>query len=184
MSFEFQSLEIPDVLLVRMERHKDARGFFQETFRETLFMDAGIQERFVQENFVSSMQGVLRGLHYQLPPQAQGKLVGVTSGEIFDVAVDLRFGGPTFGKAVARRLDATSGELVWIPPGFAHGYLVLSDRADVVYKVTAEYSPELERGIRWDDPALGIDWPVIDPIMSDKDRDQPVLELADNPFQV
>lgn len=167
-----------------MERHKDARGFFQETFRETLFMDAGIQERFVQENFVSSMQGVLRGLHYQLPPQAQGKLVGVTSGEIFDVAVDLRFGGPTFGKAVARRLDATSGELVWIPPGFAHGYLVLSDRADVVYKVTAEYSPELERGIRWDDPALGIDWPVIDPIMSDKDRDQPVLELADNPFQV
>tara|TARA_B100001146_G_scaffold182948_1_gene165501 strand:- start:56 stop:610 length:555 start_codon:yes stop_codon:yes gene_type:complete len=184
MSFEFQSLEIPDVLLVRMERHKDARGFFQETFRETLFMDAGIQERFVQENFVCSMQGVLRGLHYQLPPQAQGKLVGVTSGEIFDVAVDLRFGGPTFGKAVARRLDATSGELVWIPPGFAHGYLVLSDRADVVYKVTAEYSPELERGIRWDDPALGIDWPVIDPIMSDKDRDQPVLELADNPFQV
>jgi len=107
----------------------------------------------------------------------------VASGEIFDVAVDLRSGSSTFGKAVARKLNAASGELVWVPPGFAHGYLVLSDRADIVYKVTAEYSPELERGIRWDDPALGIDWPVIDPIISEKDQDQPALELAENPFR-
>lgn len=183
MAFEFQPLEIPDVLLVRMERHHDTRGFFQETFRETTFIDAGIQGRFVQDNFVHSTRGVLRGLHYQLPPQAQGKLVGVASGEIFDVAVDLRSGGSTFGKAVARKLNAASGELVWVPPGFAHGYLVLSDRADIVYKVTAEYSPELERGIRWDDPALGIDWPVIDPIISEKDQDHPALEVAENPFQ-
>tara|TARA_Y100000588_G_C14278662_1_gene935761 strand:- start:5779 stop:6333 length:555 start_codon:yes stop_codon:yes gene_type:complete len=184
MAFKFQSLEIPDVLLVHTERHQDARGFFQETFQETAFVDAGIQVKFVQDNHVRSTRGVLRGLHYQLPPQAQGKLVGLTSGEIFDVAVDLRIGGTTFGKTVTRRLNAASSELIWIPPGFAHGYLVLSDRADIVYKVSAEYSPELERGIRWNDPALGVDWPVVDPIISVKDRDQPVLELADNPFKI
>jgi len=184
MAFDFEKLEIPEVVLVRPTRHGDARGFFQESYRASAFVAAGIRDAFVQDNLARSTRGVLRGLHYQLPPAAQGKLVGVVRGRVFDVAVDLRVGAPTYGRWVGRTLDADSGELLWIPAGFAHGYVVLSDVADVGYKVTAEYAPELDRGVRWDDPAVGIAWPVTDPVVSSKDAAQPTLALAENPFSV
>lgn len=182
MIFEFEPLEIPDVVLVRPTRHQDPRGSFTETYRRSAFERAGIEAQFVQDNLAGSSGGVLRGLHYQLPPAAQGKLVSVVRGRIFDVAVDLRAGGSTFGAWVGWTLDADTGEMLWIPPGFAHGYLVLSDWADVSYKVTAEYAPELDRGLRWDDPAIGVEWPLQDPVLSDRDRALPLLAAAGNPF--
>lgn len=183
MSFRFERLAIPDVVLVRMQRHGDARGFFQETYRRSEFAAAGIADTFVQDNHARSSRGVLRGLHYQLPPVAQGKLIGVAAGRIFDVAVDLRASSPTYARWVGRTMDAEAGELLWIPPGFAHGYVALSDVADVTYKVTAEYAAALDRGVRWDDPAIGVEWPVTDPIVSPKDRVQPLLAEAENPFR-
>jgi len=183
MSFQFQPLEIPGLVLVRPTRHGDSRGFFQEAYRASAFAAAGIPA-FVQDNFARSSRGVLRGLHYQLPPAAQGKLVGVASGRIFDVAVDLRVDAPTFGRWLGLTLDADVGDMLWISAGFAHGYLVLSDVSDVFYKVTAEYEPALDRGIRWDDPEIGIDWPIEEPIVSAKDVAQPPLALAENPFRL
>jgi dTDP-4-dehydrorhamnose 3,5-epimerase len=182
MSFTFEPLEISDVVLVHPTRHSDARGFFQESYRASAFAEAGIDARFVQDNLARSARGVLRGLHYQLPPAAQGKLVGVVSGSVFDVAVDLRVGARSYGRWVARTLDAEEGRLLWIPPGFAHGYLVLSDVAEVAYKVTAEYAPSLDRGVLWNDPAIGVEWPIDDPVVSPKDRAQPPLVDAENPF--
>lgn len=184
MSFAFEPLEIPAVVLVRPVRHRDDRGYFEERYRESAFREAGITARFVQDNAARSARGVLRGLHYQVPPAAQGKLVSVAAGRIFDVAVDLREGGATYGRWVSRELDAESGELLWIPPGFAHGYVALSRVADVAYKVTAEYVPELDRGVLWNDPALAIAWPIDDPIVSPRDRAQPTLAEADDPFHV
>jgi dTDP-4-dehydrorhamnose 3,5-epimerase len=184
MAFTFEPLKIRDVVVVRSERHLDDRGFFKETYQADAFAEAGITARFVQDNVTLSVYGVLRGLHYQLPPAAQGKLVGVVRGRIFDVAVDLRVGGPTYGKSVSRVLDVDRGEMLWVPPGFAHGYCVLSETADVMYKVTAPYRPELSRGIRWNDPALGIQWPVVDPILSDADQRQPTLARCENPFRI
>lgn len=184
MSFVFEPLSIRDVVLIRPDRHLDDRGFFKEIYREDAFKGAGIHARFVQTNLVRSMHGVLRGLHYQIPPAAQGKLIGVTRGQIYDVAVDLRAGGPTYGRWVARTLDVDAGELLWIPPGFAHGYAVLSETADIVYQVTAEFDASLDRGVRWDDPALGIQWPVDDPILSERDHDLPPLSRADSPFRI
>jgi dTDP-4-dehydrorhamnose 3,5-epimerase len=184
MSFTFEPLAIPDVIAVRPTRRGDERGFFQETYRKSAFAAAGLDLTFVQDNFARSTRGVLRGLHYSLPPGAQGKLVGVARGRIFDVAVDLRVGAPTYGRWVGRELDATTGELLWIPPGFAHGYAVLSDVADVAYKVTAEYAPDLDRGIRWNDPAIGVAWPLDAPIVSAKDAAQPLLAAAENPFRL
>ncbi|MBM4185584.1 MAG: dTDP-4-dehydrorhamnose 3,5-epimerase [Gemmatimonadetes bacterium] len=183
MSFHFERLDIPDVVLIRPTRRTDARGFFQEAYRRSAFIAAGIPATFVQDNLARSTRGVLRGLHYQLPPAAQGKLVGVVSGRIWDVAVDLRAGSATYGRWAGRTLDGDTGELLWIPEGFAHGYVVLTDVADVAYKVTAEYDVKLDRGIRWDDPALGIDWPVRDPVLSEKDRTLPALQLAENTFR-
>lgn len=182
MNFDFEPTNIPDVLLVRPTRYADERGFFQESYRESAFAEAGIDVRFVQDNLARSTGGVLRGLHYQIPPGEQGKLVGVTRGQIFDVAVDLRVGSPSFGRWVGVTLEAENGCLLWIPPGFAHGYAVLSDVADVYYKCTAEYRPDLDRGVLWSDPVIGIDWPVSDPVVSDKDRRQPTLADCDNPF--
>ena len=184
MSFVFEPLSIRDVVLIRPDRYLDDRGFFKEIYREDAFAEAGIHARFVQTNLVRSMHGVLRGLHYQIPPADQGKLIGVTRGEIFDVAVDLRVGGPTYGRWVARTLDVDAGELLWIPPGFAHGYAVLSETADLVYQVTAEFDTSLDRGVRWDDPVLGIQWPVDDPILSERDHELPPLSRADNPFRI
>jgi dTDP-4-dehydrorhamnose 3,5-epimerase len=175
MPFEFTRLEIPDVVLVTMRLFEDARGFFVETFKASEFDAAGITARFVQDNMSRSARGVLRGLHYQAAPKAQGKLVLCLGGEIFDVALDIRRGSPTFGQSVCARLSAEKRTLLWIPPGFAHGLVVLSDSADVLYKCTAEYDPALDRGILWNDPDLAIEWPVKDPILSDKDRRHPRL---------
>lgn len=183
MPFLFEPLEIPEVVLVRPDRHGDARGFFQELHKASAFTEAGLRADFVQDNWARSTAGVLRGLHYQVPPAAQAKLVGVVRGRVFDVALDLRMGAPTYGRWVGRTLDAEEGALLWIPEGFAHGYVVLSEVADVFYKVTAEYAPLLERGIRWDDPVLAIPWPVASPIVSAKDRAQPPLDQAENPFR-
>ena len=182
MSFAFEPLAIPDVILVRPERRGDARGFFSETYRASAFEAAGIRGPFVQDNLARSGQGVLRGLHYQLPPHAQGKLVQVVRGAVFDVVVDLRRRSPTFGRWVGWELTADSGEVLWIPPGFAHGYAVLGDGADLAYKVTAEYQAELDRGVRWNDPAIGVVWPLEDPVLSPRDLALPILSEIESPF--
>ena len=183
MPFRFAPQAIPVVVLVHPTRHTDGRGYFEETYRRSEFERAGISADFVQDNFARSYRNVLRGLHYQLPPAAHGKLVTVAAGRIFDVAVDLRAGSPTFGRWVGCTLDAERRSLLWIPEGFAHGYVVLSESADVVYKVTAQFESHLDRGVRWDDPAIGIDWPVREPILSEKDRAQPTLDSAEKAFR-
>jgi len=182
MSFAFERIEIPDVVLVRPRRLGDARGFFSELYRASAYAAAGIVGPFVQDNLARSGPRVLRGLHFQAPPHAQGKLVHVVRGSVFDVAVDLRRRSPTFGRWVGCELSAESGEVLWIPPGFAHGYVVLSDGADLAYKVTEEYRPELDRGVRWDDPALAIAWPLADPVLSARDLALPVLADLESPF--
>lgn len=182
MSFTFDRTEIPDVVRVLSTRHGDDRGFFMETYRRSAFVEAGITADLVQHNVARSSQGVLRGLHYQLPPAAQGKLVRAVRGRIFDVAVDLRRGSPTRGRWVGVVLDGRDGSLLWVPPGFAHGYCVLSSEADVAYGVTSEYAPRLDRGIRWNDPEIGVEWPVADPALSEKDRALPLLSEAETPF--
>jgi len=182
MSFRFTPLELPGLLLIDETRHRDARGFFAETFRESAFRAAGITLPFVQDNHSRSSRGVLRGLHYQLPPKAQGKLIRVVQGEVFDVAVDLRRGAPTYGRWAGTRLSGDEGRMLWIPPGFAHGYLVLSETVDLTYKVTAEYDGALDRGVLWNDPAIGVRWPTEESLLSPKDQALPVLAQADNPF--
>jgi len=182
MPFTFTRLEIPEVLLVEAKTFGDARGFFIETYKRSDFVTQGISHPFVQDNYSHSIRGVLRGLHYQKEPAAQGKLVAVVRGEIVDVAVDIRHGSPTYGRWVSVILSDTNHQMLYVPVGFAHGFCVLSAEADVVYKATAEYAPELERGIRWDDPALGIRWPVHDPILSPNDTRLPPLQQADHYF--
>ena len=175
---EYTALTIPDVLLISLRRHGDARGFFMETYRESHFNEVGVSLGFVQDNHARSSRGVLRGLHYQLPPAAQGKLVRVTHGRVFDVAVDLRRDSSHFGKWVGMELDEDRPQMLYIPPGFAHGYCVLSETADFTYKVTAEYAPEWERGLRWNDPTVGIEWPLSEPLLSDRDLRLPCLADA------
>jgi len=164
-------LTIPDVLLIEPKVFGDERGFFYESFNEAAFRAAtGLDIRFVQDNHSKSAKNVLRGLHYQTPPKAQGKLVRVLVGEVFDVALDIRENSPTFGNWVGERLSATNKRQMWIPPGFAHGFLVLSEAAEFLYKTTDYYAPDCERGILWNDPALRIDWPLTDtPLLSSKD---------------
>ncbi|HEX2714070.1 MAG TPA: dTDP-4-dehydrorhamnose 3,5-epimerase [Candidatus Acidoferrales bacterium] len=182
MPFLFTQLEIPDVLLVAPKVFLDARGFFAELYKRSDFERNGVSYTFVQDNYSHSTRGVLRGLHYQMAPMAQGKLVSVIRGEIFDVAVDIRRGSPTFGRWVAATLSDRNHQLLFVPGGFAHGFCVVSDEADVVYKVTAEYAPECDRGIRWDDPDIGIGWPLPTPVLSEKDASLPWLRDADNNF--
>ena len=182
MPFEFIPLDIPDVILVRATRFLDDRGFFVETYRRDDFAAHGIAESFVQDNYSRSTRGVLRGLHYQKKPHAQGKLIQVLDGEIYDVAVDLRLGSPTYRQWVGARLSDARSELLYVPPGFAHGFCVLSDVADFTYKCTAIYAPETYRGIAWDDPDLDIPWPVKNPILSQRDQNLPRLKDADNNF--
>jgi len=182
MSFAFERLEIPDVILVRPTRLGDTRGFFAETFRASAFAAAGIPGAFVQDNLARSGPRVLRGLHFQAPPHPQGKLIQVVRGAVYDVAVDLRRASPTFGRWVGRELSDAEGALLWVPPGFAHGYVVLSDGADFAYKVTAEYRAELDRGVRWDDPTIGVVWPVSEPVLSQRDRALPLLRDLDPPL--
>lgn len=164
-------LAIPDVLLIEPKVFGDERGFFFESFNEKAFLEAtGLDVHFVQDNHSRSAKNVLRGLHYQQPPKAQGKLVRVVVGEVFDVAVDIRSGSPTFGKWVGEVLSGNNKRQLWIPPGFAHGFLVLSEEAEFLYKATDYYAPELERGILWSDADIAIDWPLSsEPVLSSKD---------------
>lgn len=165
---------LPGVLLIEPRVFRDPRGFFLESWHAERYADAGIDARFVQDNVSHSARGVLRGLHFQ-NPRPQAKLVSVLQGEIFDVAVDLRAGSPTFGRWVGERLCAGSMRQLYIPEGFAHGFAVIGEGAVVSYKCTAYYSPEHDRSLRWDDPEIGIDWPVTNPIVSEKDAGAPGL---------
>jgi len=160
----------PEVLLLRPKVFGDARGFFFESYNRKAFAELGIDAEFVQDNHSRSAQGVLRGLHYQIS-QPQGKLVRVAAGEVFDVAVDLRRSSPNFGRVATFNLSADSHDMAWIPPGFAHGFLVLSDYAEFLYKTTDYYAPQFERCLRWDDPSLAIAWPLDgEPLLSAKDQ--------------
>ena len=174
MSFSFKWLSIADVIRIEPDVYPDERGWFKESYLEEEFATQGIGP-FVQDNVSFSSHGVLRGLHFQLPPKAQGKLVQCLSGEIWDVAVDIRSESPTFGKWVAEHLSAENHHMLWLPPGFAHGFIVLSEEALVMYKVTAPYDPELDHGIRWNDPDLAIRWPISSPLVSPKDTALPSL---------
>jgi dTDP-4-dehydrorhamnose 3,5-epimerase len=173
-------LAIADVLLIEPKVFGDARGFFYESFNQQAFNAAtGLDVRFVQDNHSKSAKNVLRGLHYQLSRKAQGKLVRVVAGEVFDVAVDIRKDSPTFGQWVGEVLSAENKRQMWIPPGFAHGFLVLSDSAEFLYKTTDYWAPELERGILWNDPDLAIVWPLVgDPMLSTKDAQSSLLKYA------
>ena len=182
MPFTFKKLDIPDVILAEAKAFPDERGFFLEAFKESIFTSNGIITRFVQDNFSHSVKDVLRGLHYQKNPKAQAKLVIALKGEIFDIAVDIRKGSPTYGKWVGEILSENNHKLLYIPEGFAHGFCVLSKEADVLYKVSHEYSPEDEKGIIWNDPKINIEWPTDQPILHEKDSQLPSLENADNNF--
>lgn len=170
---------LPGVLLLEPKVFGDARGFFLESWNRQTFAELGLNLDFVQDNHSRSIQGVLRGLHYQLN-EPQGKLVRVVSGAVFDVAVDLRKSSPHFGQWTGYELSADNRRMLWIPPGFAHGFLVLSERADFLYKTTAYYAPQWDRGIRWDDPDIGVQWPLQGvPALSAKDAVQPLLKDAE-----
>ncbi len=178
---EFGRTPIADLLILRPKIFGDERGYFMETFRADDFAASGIAGPFVQDNQSGSQMGTLRGLHYQIR-QTQGKLVRVVSGEIFDVAVDLRRSSPTFGRWEGLRLSAENKTQLWVPPGFAHGFYVLSDWAEFTYKVTDYYAPAWERCLRWDDPSVGIDWPLINgtaPQLSAKDAQGKLLAETD-----
>ena len=166
------SSTIPGVILLEPKVFCDSRGYFFESFNQKTFEEAiGLSPRFVQENHSKSIKGVLRGLHYQLPPKAQGKLVRVIHGEIFDAVVDIRKDSPTFGQWLGEMISADNKKQLWIPPGFAHGFLTLSETAEILYKATDFYAPECERCIAWNDPEIGIEWPLQgEPILSKKDQ--------------
>ena len=165
---KFLTTDLPGVLIVEPAVFDDGRGYFMETHHKDKFADAGIELGFVQDNHSHSVKGTLRGLHYQ-EPHAQGKLIRAVTGEVFDVAVDVRRGSPHFGDWTRVRLTAENRRQVWVPPGFAHGFATLSDTADVIYKCTGVYAPEDEHIIRWNDPGIGIDWPLEEPQLSERD---------------
>lgn len=170
-------LELPGVLLLEPRVFGDERGFFLETWQARRYAEAGMPERFVQDNLSRSLKNVLRGLHYQIH-RPQGKLVSVIEGEVFDVAADIDPRSETFGRWVGARLSGDNKRQLYIPPGYAHGFCVLSETAYFTYKCTEYYAPALERGVRWDDPTLGIDWPVDDPIVNERDAAWPTVEAA------
>ena len=175
MPFRFRELEIPGVVVAEAVSFEDSRGSLAELYKESAFADNGIPGGFVQDNLSHSSQDTLRGLHFQMHPKAQGKLVIPLSGVIFDVAVDIRRGSPTYRQWVGEELSADKRQMMYVPEGFAHGFCVLSDDADVLYKMTAEYAPELEAGIRWDDPSIAVRWPVASPRLSGRDAKLPML---------
>ena len=177
----FTRTAIPDVILFEPRVFGDDRGFFFESFNERVFREAvGEGHQFVQDNHSRSSRGVLRGLHYQLPPNAQGKLVRVIVGEVFDVAVDIRKGSPTFGRWVGELLSGSNNRQLWIPPGFAHAFITLSNTADFLYKTTDFYAPSAERCIQWNDPDIDIQWPFIgSPLLSEKDAQSVPLKDAE-----
>ncbi len=178
MPFTIEKLAIPDALLIQSKKFSDDRGFFFETFKQSEFSALGLPI-FVQDNFSHSKKGVLRGLHYQLAPSTQGKLVACLSGRIFDVAVDIRKSSPTFGTWVGMELSEENSKLLYVPPGFAHGFVALEDDTRVLYKCTAEYNPQAERGVCWDDPQLAITWPFRDVVLNDRDQSFPELKDAE-----
>ncbi len=182
MSFRFIETEIPDVKIVEPQIFDDERGFFLESYKRSEFIAFGINEMFVQVNRSKSPKGVLRGLHYQNQPRAQAKLVHALKGEIFDVAVDIRQGAPTFGKAVVTTLSSDNNRMLYVPIGFAHGFCVVSEYAEVYYMTTEEYAPECEAGICWNDVDLAIDWPVTAPQLSRRDLAWPRLKDSKNKF--
>ena len=182
MSFTFKKLNLPDVMLVEAKSFPDDRGYFKEIFKESSFIENEINTRFVQDNFSHSSKAVFRGLHFQKNPKAQAKLVTTLRGEIFDVVVDIRKDAPTYGKWVSEILSEQNHKLLYIPEGFAHGFCILSDEADVFYKVNQEHSPEHDTGFIWNDPEINIKWPIDKPIMSERDQKLPLLKSADNNF--
>lgn len=175
MPFTFKQLDLPDALLIEPKLFQDERGTFSETFKVDAFKEQGIDTHFLQDNYSNSQGKVLRGLHFQAHPRSQGKLISVIQGHIFDVIVDLRVGSPTFGKWISLDLSDKNRHMLWVPPGYAHGFCVLSNSADIIYKCTDYYDPTSERGIRWDDPDLNIAWPVKNPILSSKDLENATL---------
>lgn len=178
----WRRLEIPELIVLEAESFPDARGFFMEIYKRSEFFRAGVAEDFVQDNYSHSGRNVLRGLHYQKAPKAQAKLVTVLRGEIFDVAVDLRRGSPTYARWTSVRLSAEKPEMLYVPVGFAHGFCVLSEEADVLYKVSEYYAPESACGIVWNDPALAVRWPVSEPLVSANDAALPRFDDAGNEF--
>jgi dTDP-4-dehydrorhamnose 3,5-epimerase len=182
MPFEFKQLELPGLLLIRPQLFEDERGFFLELYKHSDFALAGITEHLVQDNYSKSARGILRGLHYQKSPKTQGKLVICMKGGIFDVAVDIRKGSPRYGKWIGVELTEGNRQMLYVPPGFAHGFQVLSETAEVMYKCTDEYSPPDERGIIWNDRDIKVTWPLADPVLSAKDKINPALRDADNDF--
>lgn len=180
MAFTFTRQTIPDLVLIEGKKYQDDRGFFTETYKKSEFVNFGITEEFVQDNFSVSKSGVVRGLHYQLNPHAQGKLVQVIRGRAWDVAVDIRKDSETFGQWVGVELMGDDCKFFYIPPGFAHGFIALTDEVHFMYKCTAEYDKASERSIRYDDPDLAIDWPLKDNLLlSPKDLEVPFLKNAE-----
>ncbi len=182
MPFTVCPTTLPDVLLITPRLFGDPRGWFMETYQQGAFTELGITSPFVQDNCSRSTRNVLRGLHFQLPPHAQGKLVLPLEGEIWDVLVDLRTGSPTYGKWESYVLSAREPRMLWAPPGFAHGFCVLSQSALFWYKVTAPYAPAADAGLRWNDPDLAIHWPVQQPLLSPKDESLPLFRSFHSPF--
>ncbi|EZQ12031.1 MULTISPECIES: dTDP-4-dehydrorhamnose 3,5-epimerase [Acidianus] len=180
MPFLFKRLAIPEVFLIETKHFSDNRGFFEETYKEKDFKENGIPCNFVQINHSFSVKGVLRGLHFQLKPKPQGKLVTVISGKVLDVAVDLRKGSPTYSKWVSAEL--TPGRLLWIPCGFAHGFLALEE-SHVIYLVTRDFDPSLDSGVAWNDEEINVNWPIKEPILSEKDRKLPKLRELNINFE-
>ncbi|AEF95736.1 dTDP-4-dehydrorhamnose 3,5-epimerase [Methanotorris igneus] len=176
MPFEFIKTKIPDVILIKPKVFGDERGFFMETYKKEDFEKVGIKGEFIQDNHSKSRYGVLRGLHFQRKPYAQAKIVRCIRGVIFDVAVDLRRNSPTFGKWVGVILSEYNKYQLYIPRGFAHGFCVLSDVAEVIYKVDNVYAPDYEEGVIWNDRDIGIEWPIDEPILSEKDKKWPTLK--------
>ena len=172
---KFTKTTFPDIFLIEPDVFKDTRGFFMETYNQRKYAEAGIDQVFVQDNYSHSKYGILRGLHYQLK-NAQGKLVFVITGEIFDIVVDIRIGSPRFGQLFGTYLSAENRRQIFVPEGYAHGFIVLSESADVIYKCTDFHTPGDEYGIFWADPTIGIDWPIRNPVLSDKDSKNPKLK--------
>lgn len=183
MNLNIIKTKIPGVLIIEPQKHQDKRGYFLESYNEKTFKNQGLDISFVQDNLAFSEEaGTLRGLHYQLFPQAQTKLVSVTSGAIFDVVVDIRHNSPTYGQWIGEVISMENKRQLLVPKGFAHGYCTIQNKTQIFYKVDEFYSPEHDRGIAWNDPALAIDWPTSTPILSDKDGKHPVLADAEINF--
>lgn len=182
MPFKFEKLEIGGLTLITAPIFGDERGYFTEGYKFSEFKDNGIEHVFSQDGYSKSKKGVLRGLHYQLKPADQGKLIRVLTGRIFDVAVDIRKGSAHYGKWIGKELSEENGLTLFLPPGFAHGFVTLEEDTRVLYKMTKEYSKKDERGIIWNDPKIGIKWPVKSPTVAEKDQKFPTLEFAENNF--